>query len=51
MRTVVVLGWMVAFAVALGLALVTRRGAAWVSVAALALPALYVAFAIVYGTR
>ena len=47
----VVIGWMVAFAAALALALVTRRAAAWVALGLLALPAVYVWYAVEYGSN
>ncbi len=49
MRDVAVLGWFVAFAAAL--ALVTRRAGAWIGVALLALPAVYLYVGVRYGSR
>ncbi len=51
MNAAVVIGGMVVFAAALALALVTRRAAAWVAVALLALPAALVWYAVRYGTN
>ena len=51
MRSAVVIGWMVAFAAALGIAVVTRRGTAWVGLGLLALPAIFVVLAVRYGTH
>jgi len=51
MRTVLVVGWMIAFAVAFAVAVVTRRSVVWAAVAVLALPAVYVVLAVAYGTH
>lgn len=46
-----VIGWIVAFAPAFALVLVTRRSLTWIALALLALPAIGVVFAIRYGTH